>query len=128
RRARMRGLYLGNPAPSRRTTRRKEGRWPLMARKITESVTLENVRIMFRNFEGREQTYNKAGDRNFCIALTQDIAEAMKQDGWNVKQAKPREEDDAPQDYIQAKLGYGGKGRPPRVVIITSRGRNTLSK
>jgi hypothetical protein len=32
-------------------------------------LSLENVRIGFRNFEGREGQYNKSGDRNFVVFL-----------------------------------------------------------
>lgn len=102
----------------------------IMAKKrIEEPITLENVSLLFRNFTGEERPYNKQGERNFCIILPPDIAQAMTRDGWNIKQAKPREdEQEVPPYYVQAKLGYGGKGRPPRVVIITSRGRNTLTQ
>lgn len=89
------------------------------------NLVIENAQIMFRNFGGREQQFNSAGDRNFVVFLDQDLAEQLKKDGWNVKQLRPREEDDVPQDYMQVAVGYG-KGRPPRVVVITSKNRVDL--
>ena len=94
------------------------------------TVVMEGVQIIFRNFTGKEGQYNREGDRNFAVLLDPPIAEAMAEDGWNVKWLKPREydEDDAaPQAYLQVSVNYG-KGRPPRVVQITSRGRTNLDE
>lgn len=88
------------------------------------TVVMENVRIIFRNFAGREGMYNREGDRNFCVLLDHQTAEAMAKDGWNIKTLRPREEDDEEQPYLQVSVNF--KGKPPRVVMITSRGRTTL--
>jgi hypothetical protein len=95
------------------------------------TVLMEGVRIIFRNFEGKEGQYNRAGDRNFAVLLDDTVAEAMAADGWNVKWLKPREDDadegETPQAYLQVSVNFD-KGRPPRVVMITSRGRTNLSE
>lgn len=85
----------------------------------------EDARVVFRNFAGREQQFNSAGDRNFCILLDPKKAEDMRSEGWNVKQLKSREEGEPPTDYIQVAVNYG-KGRPPQVTILTSTGRTDL--
>lgn len=90
------------------------------------NIVLEDVRIGFRNFSGKEGQYNREGDRNFAVFLPEDIAEQMRADGWNVKYLKPREEDDEPQAYIQVSCSY--KARAPRVVMVTSRGRTPLGE
>lgn len=90
------------------------------------SATLEDVRIAFRNFSGKEGKYNRAGDRNFCVMLPDEVAAQMAADGWNVRYLKPKEADENPQGYIQVAVSY--KGRPPRVVIITGRGKTTLDE
>lgn len=92
-------------------------------------VMIEDAQIRFRNFSGVEGQFNKEGDRNFAVLLDQDLANRMTSDGWNVKQLKPREEGDDPQDYIQVKVNFpklGSRGRPPRVVLVTSKGKTTL--
>jgi hypothetical protein len=95
-----------------------------MVQKVEGTVTIENARILFRNFAGREGQYNREGDRNFAVTLDPAVAEQMLADGWNVKYLRPREEDEQPTPYVQVSVSY--KGRPPRIVIITSKGRTTL--
>lgn len=90
------------------------------------SVLMEDVRIVFRNFAGKEGMYNREGDRNFAVLLDDDVAEAMAKDGWNVKWLKAREEGEPEQAYLQVSVNF--KGRPPRIVMITSRGRNNLGE
>lgn len=93
------------------------------------TVLLEDVKIVFRNFQGKEGMYNREGDRSFAVLLDPELAEQMSKDGWNVKHLKPREDDeesDGPQAYLQVAVNY--KGRPPRVVMISSRGRNPLDE
>jgi len=88
------------------------------------TVLFEDARVVFRNFEGRATQYNRAGDRNFCVLLPDDLAQPMAEDGWNIKYLKPREADVDPQPYIQVTVGY--KFKPPKVVLITHRGRNDV--
>lgn len=94
------------------------------------TVTMENVRMIFRNFKGDEGPYNRKGDRNFCVCLDDNVADAMLADGWNIKRLKPRETDEGDdqreQAYLMVSVGY--KGRPPNVVVITSRGRTHLGE
>lgn len=90
------------------------------------SVVMEGVRIIFRNFAGKEGKYNREGDRNFGVLLDDDIAEAMAKDGWNVKWLKPRDADEKEQAYLTVAVNF--KGRPPRVVMVTSRGRTPLGE
>ena len=93
------------------------------------TVLMEGVRLIFRNFAGKEGKYNAAGDRNFGVVLDDKTAEDMLADGWNVKYLKPREEDEdeTPTPWLPVAIGFG-KGRPPRVVVITSRGRTNLDE
>lgn len=90
------------------------------------TVLMEDARIIFRNFAGREGMYNREGDRNFCVLLDNETADALAQDGWNVKMLAAREEGEEDQPYLQVSVNF--KGRPPRVVMITSRGRTTLQE
>lgn len=92
------------------------------------TVLMEGVRIVFRNFSGKEGQYNREGDRNFSVLLDDKVARAMAEDNWNVKWLTPRneEEQEAPQAYLPVSVNF--KGRPPRIVLITSRGRTNLDE
>lgn len=92
------------------------------------TVLMEGVQIIFRNFAGKEGQYNREGDRNFAVKLSDEVAEMLANDGWNVKQLQPREDDEEglPQPYLPVSVNY--RGRPPRIVIITSRGRTNLEE
>ena len=93
------------------------------------TVLMEGVQIAFRNFAGKEGKYNREGDRNFAVFINDDVANAMLEDGWNVKVLKPREDAEAgetPQAYLQVGVSY--KGRPPKIVLITSHGRTNLGE
>ncbi|ADD81076.1 single strand annealing protein [Rhodococcus phage ReqiPoco6] len=95
-------------------------------------LLVENAQIIFRNFAGKEGMYNAEGDRNFCLLLEPELAEALMRDGWNVKHLKAREEGDEPQAYIQVSIKYRGRNgnavRPPSIVMITSKGRSNLDE
>ena len=97
-----------------------------------DEILLENVKILFRNFRGLEGPYNKLGDRNFCIILPDpDIATGMAEAGWNIKTTREREEDGEITPglpYIEMKLGYNPKAKPPLVVMVTDRGRTNLGE
>lgn len=89
-------------------------------------VILEDVRIFLRNFAGKEGKYNREGDRNFAVILSERTARAMEQDGWNVKWLEPREDGDPPTPFLSISVSY--KGRPPKIVMLTMRGRTNLTE
>lgn len=65
--------------------------------RVNENLVIENARLLFRNFSGRESKYNRAGQRNFCVYI-EDAADAQKliDDGWNVRVRPPREDGEEP--------------------------------
>jgi len=95
-----------------------------------QTVLMEGVRLVFRNFTGKEGQYNREGDRNFGVILPNDVAEAMLADGWNVKYLQPREDvadEEEPTPWLPVKVGYG-KGRPPKITTVTERGTTALDE
>lgn len=96
----------------------------------SNNVVMEEVSIIFRNFAGKETDFNREGDRNFCVLLNEEIAQAMAEDGWNIKMLKPREDADEgepEQAYLPVKMKFD-KGKPPKIVQITSRGPTNLGE
>jgi hypothetical protein len=54
------------------------------------TVLMEGVRIIFRNFRGEKSQFNKEGVRNFGVILPSvALAEQMTVDDWNVKWRDP---------------------------------------
>jgi hypothetical protein len=88
------------------------------------TLIMKGAELLFRNFEGREGTYNRAGDRNFAVALDPVTAQEMIEDGWNVRRKDPEDEGEEPRYSLSVTVGL--KGRPPNMAMITKRGRTPL--
>ncbi|MET0786954.1 MAG: hypothetical protein ABWY25_09625 [Paenisporosarcina sp.] len=91
-----------------------------------KTFMVENARIIFRNFAGKEGQYNREGDRNFAVILDEGVARQMLLDGWNVRYLEAREEGDADTPYISVSVSFSN--RPPRVVVLTSTTRTQLDE
>lgn len=91
-------------------------------------LCIEDARILFRNFAGREDKFNAAGRRNFCVIIDDaEFAENLKESGWNVKQLRPRDEDDEPTYYLQVKVAFGSR-RKPKIIMVTSKAKVELDE
>jgi hypothetical protein len=93
-----------------------------------QPAVLEGRKIIFRNFAGKEGKFNAEGDRNFAVVLEEEEGRLMQNDGWNVKWGKPREDEEPLPPYLKVKIKYGTRGQPPRVVLITSKGKTPLGE
>ena len=90
-------------------------------------VSLESVRIGFRNFEGREGPYNKSGERSFAVFLDKATADSLAAEGWNVKFPKEdnysSDPDAPPRDaYLQVSVAFNAY---PANVFLISNGQPT---
>jgi len=88
-------------------------------------ITLKNVQIIYKNFEGREE-FNQVGNRSFHVLLDPVTADVLETQGYNIKRKPPLEE--GGEEFIHMKVKVNFKGRPPTVALISkSKGtRNTL--
>lgn len=92
-------------------------------RKFIPEISMENARIIFRNFRGEEQKFNPVGKRNFSVIIPEEMEDQLIEDGWNIKHLSPRDEDDLPTAYMQVAVSYDNY--PPLAYMI-SNGRKTL--
>jgi len=94
---------------------------------VENVLSLENARIIFRNFSGKEGRYNREGDRSFCVLLdNEQLTEDLIEDGWNVRILKPREEGDEPKKYMSVDVSY--RNIPPKIFMITEKNKVLLNE
>lgn len=97
----------------------------LMAPKEQKTFKVENARLIFKNFSGKIGPYNAAGAKQFCVILPEEDALVLNELGWNAKQLKSREEGEEGDWYIEVTVKFDVK--PPRIVMISSTARTTLT-
>ncbi len=94
-----------------------------MADRVDRIITIENAHIFYRNFSGKETQYNRAGQMNFCVEIPDDeLAEVLKEEGWNIRIRAPREEGDRSFYYLQVTVSFN---RIPPNIYLVSNGRKT---
>ena len=90
-------------------------------------LQIDDARIAFRNFRGEGDKFNREGDRNFVLIIpTEEIADALTKEGWNVKIRDPREEGDTPFMYLPVKVKFNDRG--PQVYLVTGNRINRLDE
>jgi len=89
-------------------------------------ITIENAHLIYKNFGGVAKQFNAKGLRNFNVLLDLDLARILEQDGWNVKWDDPKEEGDLPRARLKVAVRFDNY--PPRVVLITRKGKSVLGE
>lgn len=90
-------------------------------------LQIDDARIIYRNFAGRGDKYNREGDRNFAVLIPdEELANELVEKGWNVKIKPPREEGDVPFMFLPVKVKFNDRG--PNVYLQTGGRRNRLDE
>ena len=92
---------------------------------VEKDLVIEGAKIIFRNFAGRPDQYNREGDRNFNVIIEDpDLAKKLADEGWNIKVRPPREDGDEPLYRLPVKVNFNSDF-PPKIWSVTKRA-NTL--
>lgn len=90
-------------------------------------LAIDNARIIFKNFTGKDDKFGREGDRSFSIVIEDDaLAEQLANDGWNVKPLTPRDLDEKVNHFIKVKISF--KVRPPKIWLLTNHKRTLLDE
>lgn len=90
-------------------------------------LQIDNARIIYRNFSGEGSKFNREGDKNFSVIIdSQELADELVAQGWNVKIREPREEGDEPFIHLPVKVKFNDRG--PNVYLQSGRNRIKLDE
>ena len=90
-------------------------------------LQIDDARIIYRNFAGRGDKYNREGDRNFAVLIPDEkLADELVKRGWNVKVKPPREDGDTPFMFLPVKIKFNDRG--PNVYLKTGDAQNRLDE
>lgn len=90
-------------------------------------LQIDDARIIFKNFEGRGDKFNREGDRNFSLLIEDpNTADALIKEGWNVKIKEGRDEDEGPFMRLPVKVKFTDYG--PNVYLVSGGRRVELDE
>lgn len=94
-------------------------------------LQIDDARIIWKNFSGRGDRFNREGDRNFHLVIPdQETCDLLLDDknefgnSWNVKIKPPKEDGDVPFMHMLVKVKFNGRG--PNVYLDRGRDREPL--
>lgn len=90
-------------------------------------LQIDDAKIIYKNFEGRGEKFNREGDRNFSLLIEDpNTADALVKEGWNVKIKPGRDEDEEPFMRLPVKVKFTEYG--PNVYLRTGDRVNKLDE
>ena len=96
-------------------------------RGILQIDEIDGRDIIFKNFEGRGDKFNREGDRNFSLRFRDpESADALVDNGWNVKIKDGRDDDEGPFMRLPIKVKFTDYG--PKVYLWSGNRRNELDE
>ena len=94
---------------------------------ILQIDDIDGRQIIFKNFEGRGDKFNREGDRNFSLRIDdENTADALVKEGWNVRIKEGRDEDEGPFMRLHIKVKFTNYG--PNVYLRTGNRVNELNE
>lgn len=94
---------------------------------ILQIDDIDGRQIIFKNFGGRGDKFNREGDRNFSLRIDdENTADALVKEGWNVRIKEGRDEDEGPFMRLPIKVKFTNYG--PNVYLRTGDRVNELNE
>lgn len=98
-----------------------------MSKQRLENLIVGDAKIMWRNFSGAQTEFNPAGIRNFHVRFQKEDAEALAQNGWNIKAYIPKnaESDDDVVYHLKVAVRYNDRNPRlnPRIWFVNGHGK-----
>lgn len=92
-----------------------------------DRLIIDDAIIKFPNFEGREEKFNRKGDRNFLLDIpTEEMAQALTERGWNVSIKDKRDEGGDLFMSLKVKVKFNDRG--PAIYLNTNGRVNMLDE
>ncbi len=96
-------------------------------RGILQIDNIDGRDIIFRNFEGRGDKFNREGDRNFSLRIREvESADALANEGWNVKIKEARDEDE--DDFMRLPIKVKFTAYGPNIYLWSGNNRVELDE
>lgn len=96
-------------------------------RGILQIDNVDGRDIIFKNFEGRGDKFNREGDRNFSLRFRDPaLADEVAKDGWNVRIKPARDEDE--NDFMRLPIKVKFTDYGPKVYLWSGNNRVELDE
>lgn len=87
---------------------------------------LTAAEIFGRNFAGAAVGSWPAGRRSFCVYIREDLAQALANDGWNVKMSTSDNPNEPSKYFLPVDVSF--KNFPPKIVLVDKHKKVILSE
>lgn len=78
-----------------------------------DDLVIEGARLIFRNFSGKADQYNREGDRNFNVVIdNEEFAQRLIKEGWNIKVRLPKEDGEEVMYRLPVKVNFSSDYPP----------------
>lgn len=88
--------------------------------------SIYDAELIFKNFEGIQKKFNKKGNRNFCVILSDEQADQLANAGYRIKYLRARDEDEPETPYIKVNVNFEHKA--PVCMLIANGVRTFLNE
>ncbi len=99
-----------------------------MSNRVNRSLKFEEVPgrdLWWRNMQGAPTDFTPAGTRNFAIAIDDELADELENEGWTCISRKPRDKNDPDSPLLarfKIKMNFNS-ANPPRIYVASSDGK-----